>query len=97
MSGADDVVVANSDVGAFLFFFVWFIFTDHFGVCDLSPAVRWDIIKTDDMKSFCAFHPLLCAGGILSNALVETSKFVSVRRVPDVPIFRMVMESTVFK
>ena len=60
-----------------LLLFVWFVFVDHFGVCDLFMAAGWDILIADDMEGLSAFDPLLLVGGILFNALAETAKFSS--------------------
>ena len=72
-----------------------FVFADHFVVYDLSPAVGCDILVTDDIGGLSAFESLFRVGGMISNALIETSKFVSVGRVPYVLIFRIATENMV--
>ena len=48
------------------------------------------------MEGLRTFELLLSASGILVNALVETPKFIAIRRVLDSLVFRMVTESIVF-
>ena len=88
---------SDADASAVLLLLVWFVFTAHLGVCDQSTVFRWDIFVTDDMEGLSAFDSLFHAGGILSDALAETPKFVYIQCVPDVFIFRMATESIIFE
>ena len=55
----DDVVVPNGDVSAVLFFLVWFVFANSFGVCDLPLSIGWGILVADGMEGLYPFHSLL--------------------------------------
>ena len=91
------MIAPDSDSGAVLLLLVWFVFTDHFGVCVFSTAFGWDVFVSDDMEGLHTFDSLLSAGEILANALVETLKFVGVRHVPDGLVSRMTTESKMFE
>ena len=70
------MIAPDSDSGAVLLLLVWFVFTDHFGVCVFSTAFGWDVFVSDDMEGLHTFDAFFGAGGILANALSETPKFI---------------------
>ena len=54
----------------------------NFRVCGLFPAVSGYVVVIDNVECVCAFDPLGVFFGDGTDALVETTEFISRRRVP---------------
>ena len=69
ITGVYTTIAPDSDSGVVLLLLVWFVFAYHFGVCDFSTAVGWDVFVVDDIKDLYTLDALFSASGILANAL----------------------------
>ena len=87
----------NGDASAIGVVLVWLDFTHNFGVGDLFAAVTGDVFVFNDEESVDALDKWAQAGGIFTNAFIETAELVGVGLVPNTLIFRIFLEMTIFE
>ena len=92
-----DAVAANGDAGSVGIGFFGAHFADHLGVGDFFAAVDGYVFVVYDVEGVCAFDSLAISTRVVSNALAETTKFVSIRLVPDGAELGVFAELAIFK
>ena len=77
-----DAIASNGDTSAIMIGF-WADFANHLDVCDLFAAVGRDVVVVDDEEGAGAVDSF--SGGIRvgANVLAVTTKFISIRFVPN--------------
>ena len=60
-------------------------------------AVVRNILVVNDLEGVGDFYTLTCVGGVVSNGLAETTKFVGVLKNPDLFVICMVGKLAIFE